>query len=91
MDTNDLLHVLDYSSNIQRLFQGDDSNDRNEDKGLQLMVLEENADLTAPNEQTTKIESVTELELVASLQNLFPLSKEVIAALLGYDLYPGSD
>uniref|UniRef100_A0A9I9EDH8 Uncharacterized protein n=1 Tax=Cucumis melo TaxID=3656 RepID=A0A9I9EDH8_CUCME len=34
----------------------------------------------------TKIESVSELEPVASLQNLLPLSKEVVARLLEYDL-----
>ncbi|KGN57811.1 hypothetical protein Csa_010865 [Cucumis sativus] len=38
-----------------------------------------------PNEET-EIESIAELEPVASLQNLFPLSKEVVVVLLEYDL-----
>ena len=34
LDIDDLLHVLDYSPDVQRLFQGDDFNDKNEDGGI---------------------------------------------------------
>lgn len=46
------------------------------------MVLEENNDHLMPNEETIEIESATELELVASLQNPFLLSKEVVSHFL---------
>lgn len=50
------------------------------------MVLEENNDISLLNEETTEIESVTKLEQVAFMQNPFLLSKEVVVALLEYDL-----
>lgn len=50
------------------------------------MVLEENNNLWMTNEEMIEIESVIELEPVISMQNSFPLSKEVVEALLKHDL-----
>ena len=51
-----------------------------------IIALEVNIDLPLPIEETTEIESLTELEPAASIQNPFPLRKEMVAALLEYDL-----
>ena len=68
------------------LFHDESSMKRIREEGLQLVALEENTNHPLPIEETTKIESVIELEPAASMQNPFLLSKEVVATLLEYDL-----
>ena len=86
LEVEDSWHISDFSPDVHRLFHDVSSTERIREESLQLITLEENTDLPLPIEETTEIESVTELEPAASMLNPFPLSKEVVAALLEYDL-----
>ena len=82
LEVEDVQHISDFSSDVHRHFHEVSTTERVREEGLQLIALEKNIVLPLPNEETTEIESVTELEPAVFIQNPFPLSKEVVAALL---------
>ena len=86
LEADDVQHISDLSSDVQRLFHEVSTTERGREEGLQIIAVEDTNELPFSNEELIEIESVTELEPAASIQNPFLLSKEVIAALLEYDL-----
>ena len=86
LEADEVQHISDFSSDVQRLFHEVSTTERGREEGLQIIAVEDTSEPPFSNEELLEIESITELEPAASIQNPFPLSKEVIAALLEYDL-----